>query len=299
MIEKLAPLVSVITPFLNAEDFLIETIESVIQQEYKNWELILVDDGSSDNSTVIAKEYACKNPNKIIYLDHEGHVNKAAAASRNLALTKAKGELVALLDADDFWLPQYLNGQVAVFRNNPQISLFCESSKYWYSWNNAAAKDKFIPIGANADRLYQPPELVAKLYPLGAGEAPCPCGIIVKMSALKKINGFEESFIGKYQMYEDQAFLIKIYLQETVYISSRCNNLYRQRAGSVMYTSSVQGQYLQARYFFLQWLNHYLHKEQIKTPFILKLLRKAFRPYHYPLINKIINKISLMRKLLD
>ncbi len=116
---------------MNAESFLEETIESVIHQEYTNWELLLIDDGSSDASTAIAKEYSSKYPGKIIYLEHEGHVNKAAAASRNLGITKANGELAALLDADDIWLPQYLKQQMAIFQNNPQISMLCEATRYW------------------------------------------------------------------------------------------------------------------------------------------------------------------------
>lgn len=298
MIENTFPLVSVITPFLNAENFLVETIESVIQQEYKNWELILVDDGSSDNSTGIAKEYAYKYPDKIIYLEHEGHANKAAAASRNLALTKAKGELAALLDADDFWLPQYLGGQVAIFKNNPQISMLCEASHYWYSWISAATKDIIITVGAPADRVYQPPELAIKLYPLGAGAAPCPCGIVVTMAVLKRINGFEESFIRDYQMYEDQAFLMKIYLHQAVYISSTCNNFYRQRAGSVMHVASTRGQYLKARFFFLQWLHNYLKENKINNREIFFLLKKSFLFHRCLLLFKVPDSLFLRLKKL-
>jgi hypothetical protein len=124
------------------------------------------------------------------------------------------------------------------------------------------------------------------------------CGILIKMLVLKAIDGFEKSFTGKYQVYEDQAFLIKIYLHETVYISSNCNNLYRQRTGSVMDTTAAQGNFSEARYFFLRWLNDYLQKEEIKIPVIHKLLRKAFRPYLYPIIYKIFNGVLFRSKLL-
>jgi glycosyltransferase involved in cell wall biosynthesis len=71
MNKKLSPLVSVITAVYNQENFLKETIECVINQTFRDWEYILVDDGSSDKSGQIAKEYAKNHPGKIIYLEHE------------------------------------------------------------------------------------------------------------------------------------------------------------------------------------------------------------------------------------
>ncbi len=61
------PLVSVIVPFFNGEEFLAETIESVLEQEYTNWELLLIDDGSTNKSTEIAKDFAFKYPDKVFY----------------------------------------------------------------------------------------------------------------------------------------------------------------------------------------------------------------------------------------
>ncbi|MBD0332076.1 MAG: glycosyltransferase family 2 protein, partial [Chitinophagaceae bacterium] len=76
--NSLSPLVSIVTPFLNVEVFLRDTIESVLEQDYKNWELILVDDGSTDRSTEIAKEYASQYPRQIFYYEHENHSNLGA-----------------------------------------------------------------------------------------------------------------------------------------------------------------------------------------------------------------------------
>ena len=298
MIEPIMPLVSVVIPFFNAEIYLKETIESVINQDYTDWELILIDDGSSDSSTSIAKEYAEKYLHKIFYAEHEGHINKAAAATRNLGITKARAEIVALLYADYLWLPQYLQQQMKILQANPQISMLCEASRYWYSWNNPAAKDIDIAVGAVSERLYPPLQLARELYPLGVGAAPCPCSIIIKKSVIEAINGFEESFVGKYQVFEDQAFLIKVYLHEAVYISSNCNNLYRQRPGSVMDTMATQGLHNEAHYFFLQWLDNYLNKKKIDDEVVRRLLKKAFRVYNYPLADRVIKSISSRWKLL-
>src|SRR5215207_8996520 len=132
MSELYNPLVSIITPFYNVEAYLAETIESVIHQDYVNWELILIDDGSSDASTAIAKSYADKFPSKIFYLEHSNHSNRGAAASRNEGISMAKGELISFLDSDDCLLPNKLQEQVALFKQMPEASVICESTKYWY-----------------------------------------------------------------------------------------------------------------------------------------------------------------------
>ncbi len=297
MIEPNMPLVSVVIPFFNAEIYLKETIESVLNQDYTDWELILIDDGSSDGSTSIAKGYAEKYLHKIFYAEHEGHINKGLSPTRNLGITKARGEIVAFLDADDVWLPQYLQQQMKILQANQQISMLCEASRYWYSWNNPAAEDVDVAVGSASEQLYQPPQLVKELYPLGTGAAPCPCGIVVKKSVLEAVNGFEESFVGKRQLFEDQAFLIKIYLHEPVYISSNCNNLYRQRADS-MCTTGRQDYYIEGRYFFLQWLDNYLSEKKIDDEVVHRLLEKAFRAYNHPLADRVIKSISSRWKLL-
>src|ERR1700748_2175954 len=116
MYASLRPLVSVITAFFNEERFLADAIESVIKQKFTDWELILIDDGSSDSSTNIARFYANAYEGKIIYIEHEGHANKSTAASRNLGISKARGELVAFLDADDVWAPEKLIEQLKIMR---------------------------------------------------------------------------------------------------------------------------------------------------------------------------------------
>jgi len=99
------PLVSVITIFLDAERFLNEAIESLRAQTYERWELLLVDDGSRDGSSEIAREHAARDPHRIRVLEHAGHANLGMSASRNLGIAHARGDLVALLDADDVYLP--------------------------------------------------------------------------------------------------------------------------------------------------------------------------------------------------
>ena len=108
-----APRVSSIVIFLNAKAFIREAVDSVLAQSYSDWDLWLVDDGSTDGSTEIAREYERVHRGKGRYVEHPGHENKGMSASRNLGLSHAAGEYVAFLDADDVWLPQKLEEQVA------------------------------------------------------------------------------------------------------------------------------------------------------------------------------------------
>ncbi len=275
--------ISIITCFYNVENFIEQTIKSVLKQQYTQWELLLIDDGSTDGSTAIAKKYAEKYPDFFFYYEHEDHANKGLSYSRNIAIEKANGTFISFLDADDVWLPNYLSHQVAIIQNNPLCTMVCEATEYWYSWNNAKEIDTIIKVGVDADRMYAPPQLMINLYPLGEGAAPCVCGILVKKLVLEKYGGFEESFKG---LYEDQVFLSKVYLHENVFISSACNNRYRQRQDSIIGTSSEEGNYYFIRKRFLGWLKNYLATNLISHPEVNEKLQKAME--YEPLVSVVI-----------
>jgi glycosyltransferase involved in cell wall biosynthesis len=293
MIHYSPLLISVIIPFLNEEDFLTEAIESVRQQVYPHWQLLLVDDGSTDQSTAIAKHYAANSGGQIIYCEHANHANKGLSASRNYGIRQCSGSLIALLDADDVWQPGKLAQQVAIFQEHPAIALVAEASRYWYSWQQPHAADTLITIGAPANRVYQPPELMGWLYPLGPGAAPCPSGLLFKKQAWQAVGGFEESFKGIYQLYEDQSFLSKIYLTQPIYISGACHNWYRQRRGSITQSVKAKGHYHNARRFFLEWLAAYSLTQSLSTPHLQQLLAKALRPYHAPFWHRVQTFFSI------
>lgn len=102
-------LVSVITPTYNCGRFIAETIESVQAQSYSNWEMIIVDDCSSDNTKEIVSKYQ-EMDSRIQYYCLER--NSGAAVARNLALSLAKGKWIAFLDSDDLWSPRKLENQI-------------------------------------------------------------------------------------------------------------------------------------------------------------------------------------------
>lgn len=108
-------LVSVITPAYNSERFIAETINSVISQTYQNWELIVVDDGSTDKTVNIVKSFQEKDARIKLF---ENDTNKGSAFSRNLALRNAKGRWIAFLDSDDLWNHDKLERQIEFMLKN-------------------------------------------------------------------------------------------------------------------------------------------------------------------------------------
>jgi len=110
------PLVSVIMPAYNAENFIRRAVDSVFSQTYKNYELIVVDDGSDDLTKDILNEYG----NKLIYIYQN---NAGASAARNKGINRSKGELIAFLDSDDLWYPEKIQIQVTAYLKQPEASI--------------------------------------------------------------------------------------------------------------------------------------------------------------------------------
>ena len=108
-------LVSIITPTWNCVRFICETIRSIQAQTYTNWELIISDDCSTDNTNIIIRPYMDDDP-RIKYICNEK--NSGAAVTRNNALKVAQGKWIAFLDSDDLWLPEKLEKQVAFMAEN-------------------------------------------------------------------------------------------------------------------------------------------------------------------------------------
>ncbi|QKY70436.1 glycosyltransferase family 2 protein [Lentibacillus sp. CBA3610] len=103
------PLISVITPAYNAEEFIMETMDSVIAQTYSNWEMMIVDDCSSDRTVSCVKHYEQQDERiKLIELEE----NSGSAIARNTAMERARGRYIAFLDSDDLWFPEKLEKQL-------------------------------------------------------------------------------------------------------------------------------------------------------------------------------------------
>jgi glycosyltransferase involved in cell wall biosynthesis len=114
--ETVKPRVSVIIPVYQGDRFLAEAVESVLNQNFTDYEIIVIDDGSTDNSHAVLQPYY----NSIHYVFQE---NQGVAAARNRGIQIAKGELIAFLDQDDFWLSDKLASQVAYFESQPNLGM--------------------------------------------------------------------------------------------------------------------------------------------------------------------------------
>ena len=116
-------------PAYNMEKYIAQSIESVIAQTYKDWELLIVNDGSTDNTNTIIKEFASKDQRVKYFYQENGHLAKA----RNTGISMAKGEILAFLDSDDLWLPQKLEISLQILLESKVDLLFTES--YHFSEN--------------------------------------------------------------------------------------------------------------------------------------------------------------------
>lgn len=117
-------LVSIIMPSWNTGKFIGESIQSVLNQTYKNWELIIVDDCSTDNTDEIMASF---NDERIRYFRNEK--NSGAALTRNRAIREARGEWIAFLDSDDLWMPQKLEYQIKFMQKNDLVFSYHEYEK--------------------------------------------------------------------------------------------------------------------------------------------------------------------------
>jgi len=150
MSKKYIPdLVSVIIPTYNSENFLPQAINSVLTQTYSKVELIVVNDGSTDNTQKAINPYR----NKLLYLYKE---NGGPGSARNFGIEKSQGEYIAFLDADDYWLPEKLKTQVRYLKNHRNFALI--HSNTWILEENKELYPRFInklpPIGKFYQKLF-------------------------------------------------------------------------------------------------------------------------------------------------
>ncbi len=152
------PLVTCIIPVFNCEKYIESAIESVLNQTYKNIEIIVVDDGSTDRTPELIKKFN----GKIKYIRHP---NSGSAAARNLGISKASGDFIGFLDSDDMWDKNKIFLQLKCFENNPEIDVCLCNIKIINE--KEVLKDQYVLVT---------PYTV--------------CSILIKIDALKKVGHF-------------------------------------------------------------------------------------------------------------
>ena len=279
-------LVSVIIIFFNEERFIQEAIGSVVSQTYQNWELLLVDDGSTDNSTQIAQQYVKKYPDKIRYLEHKNHQNRGKSTSRNLGISHTKGEYIAFLDADDVFLPLKLEKQIAILEYYPEAAMVYGNTLYWHSWTGNPEdrqKDYMPELGIQTNTLVQAPSLLLFLL-RDEGATPCICSFIVKRKLVREFGGFDESI---QHLYEDQVFLVKVFATATVFVEGGFWEKYRQHEDSSWHLSISTGEDIKARLIFFKWLRKYIKSQKIRDKEVWQAVNKQLKNLNYSVFSKL------------
>jgi len=269
-----APRVSAVIVFLDEERFLGEAIESVLDQTFARWELLLVDDGSTDGSSEVARGYAARHPGRIRYVEHEEHRNLGMSASRNRAIQEARGEYVAWLDGDDVWLPPKLERHVALLDAHPRAAMVYGPLHVWYGWTgdpDDRARDFLQPLGFSAETLIEPPELLLAFL---ENDLHTPGGETVRRSVLEEVDGFDPTFRG---MYEDGVVHAKICLDHPVYVTGECSYRYRQHPGSCCSRAIAEGTDREARRAYLAWVADHLERVRRSDGPVARKVRRLQR----------------------
>ena len=286
-------LISVIIIFLNARWYIQEAIQSVYDQTYPHWELVLVDDGSTDGSSEVAKSLADQSSGRIRYVDHPGHRNLGMSASRNIGIDNAKGELIALLDADDVWVPRKLDQQIAILKKYSEVAMVYGRTLHWRSWNTGTTprqRDAIPALGIRPERVYQPGQLTKLLHKMLRGRilSPSMSNVCFRRELFDRTGGFEVSFPG---MYEDQVFIAKVFLKEAVYVSAELWDQYRIHPDSCVAVSDKMGLSPIAREDFLRGVEHYLWNEGLRGRSTSRAVRMARWENRHPTIARTYNAV--------
>jgi len=259
--------ISIITPIYNGQEFLDETIQTVINQSYTNWELLLIDDGSTDRSKQICVTHSQKD-DRIQYFYKK---NGGQASARNLGITNSKGEWVAMLDADDLWHKDKLLKQVEAITNNPNISIcFTNTLAFQKSLDNELYNANNKKYGLLDATLFQ--EIYTSNYISNSS-------VLLKKQALIKVGLYNEneSLRGS----EDWELLLRmLFNKEAAYGLKEIFLYYRIHEGGIHLQN--------ARMFIGKTLVYKIYHDKQSIPKLLKL--KQYRHTYRELLNHLSNE---------
>lgn len=271
--------VSVITPFLNAEAYLEQAIASVQAQTFGDWELLLVDDGSSDASPQMAAAAAAADPRiRVVAPDP---ARRGAAAARNRGMDAARGRFIAFLDADDLFEPTKLAFEMDMLERAPQAAWVYGPTLWWWEGENPRTWTE--TMRRFAGRAHPAPALFNAVLLGQRGDVPCTCAVLIRRSAIEEVGGFEEEFA----LYEDQSLWAKLMLRYPVYVADKFQSRYRQHPDSTSNKAAEGGDYDRyrphaARIAFLNWAADHARTHGLMTPQTERAFRLAFAPYDLP-----------------
>lgn len=232
-------LVSIIMPSYNTAQYISEAIQSVLGQTYMNWELIIVDDCSTDDTDNVVKQYLADS--RIRYLKNKK--NGGAAISRNRALREAKGKWIAFLDSDDLWLPEKLEKQIS----------FMEENDYHFSYTN------YMEIDENAKpngRSVTGPKKITRhgMYNY------CWMGCLTVMYDVEAVGLIQVADIKKNN---DYAMWLKACKKVNCYLLDEVLAKYRKRGGSISNHGYIK---------LIKWHYKLYREAEKRSPFVSAIL---------------------------
>lgn len=260
MTTAISPAISIIVPFFNAGRYLLATLQAVLAQSFEDWELLLVDDGSHDPSTLIALDFSRSDSQRIRYLEHADHRNLGQFASRVFAAEHARSEVVALLDADDLWMPEYLTEHLAFWRHSQErdVALSYGPALFWYDDDRGGSQDYVQAMPLGTPKIYVPGELLEEFCSGNYAVTPCPSAAFMRRTIFSEVGCWSQ--IAKDSLaYEDQILWWYIAARYSVSTHSSILVHYRQHAqSSVNYTQADRSRAYRAELSFLQLAHEYL-----------------------------------------
>jgi glycosyltransferase involved in cell wall biosynthesis len=179
-----SPKVSVVIPVFNGERFIGEAVRSALDQTFRDFEIIVVDDGSTDQTAKVVRQFS----DRVIYSRQE---NRGAGAARNYGVSCARGEWIAFLDADDVWYPQKLAVQLEIAAMNPAVS-FLYSDMDVIDSSGTMLQRNFLTAKARRRKHKKDWSLVALAF--GGQPFPYPSTVLLKRALFMQSGGFSPLF---------------------------------------------------------------------------------------------------------
>lgn len=244
--------VSIITPLYNGLKTLTESIQSVLDQDYRDWELILFDDGSSDGTQELARNYANKFPEKIFYYEHIGNKNFGTAYTRNRAIELSNSEFIAFIDQDDIYYTNRFTHQINIFDGLNKCAMIWGPALYWYK--DRSFKQPVGYRGKGLESLLYEPQKMMQIFLSDLKGTPVPSATILRRKFFENVGGFEESIKGS----EDIALWIKLSNEFPVYYDDTILIKYRKHSESTLRTASESGKMAEWNLIFYKWVIDFL-----------------------------------------
>jgi SAM-dependent methyltransferase len=257
------PAVSVLMPLFNAAQYVAEAIESVRAQTLDRWELIVVDDGSTDESCAIARRYADQEPDRIRVFQHPDRANYGVSRTVNRALAQASANYVAFLDADDTWMPERLAHDIAILDANPEVAAVVSNTLYW--WLNGSQPAWIDRFNSPLNCVWPAGSFFKSVWLTQESDVPCITAFTVRTTALRELGGFDQS----YSVAEDMKVIAEVAFRYPVFVADACNTEYRRTSESLWSRSIADGRDAECRRQFRKWIKALIEQHAADDPTLL------------------------------